>query len=189
MENNNRFIAVIVFLVFSISGQAQTNPYILYLKDKQGIAYTLSDPSAYLSPKSLQRRINQNIVIDSTDLPVSEQYQNEIKSFGATIIYTSRWLNAVYIQADAGQYAQIKNLPFIQAGIQSFRIQDQINTHQTEAVCSASYSDSFSDFLGITEMHRQHLTGDGVLIAITDSGFPGSDTLTAFKHLWNLNKV
>ncbi len=167
--------------------QAQTDPYIIYLTNKQGTSGTIANPSAYLSAKSIERRANMHIQIDSSDLPVSQSYIDFIKNEGASIVYVSKWMNAVYIQATAVQYASILNLPFVQESVFSFRTSSTINTHTINT--TSNYAENYSDYLGITQMHANGIKGKGVLIAITDAGFPGVDTLTAFKHLWNNNQL
>ena len=47
------------------------------LKDKVGTAYTVDNPQAFLSERALERRNRQNLPIDETDLPVSQQYVKE----------------------------------------------------------------------------------------------------------------
>jgi len=54
------------------------------LKDKQGTPYSLSRPQEFLSEKAISRRKEQNIGVDSTDLPVNPAYINEINLTGTT---------------------------------------------------------------------------------------------------------
>jgi subtilisin family serine protease len=41
----------------------------------------------------------------------------------------------------------------------------------------------------LNDMHADGVTGQGVLIAIFDSGFRGADTLSAFRHVFNQGRV
>jgi serine protease AprX len=181
---------VCLFFLFNlITLQAQSNSYILYLKNKQGTTGSINDPSTYLSPRSIERKNKQNILIDSLDLPVSQSYLDQINMQGAEIVFTSKWMNAVCIKATSSQYNAILNLPFVNTSVSTFRISTKKNTQATSIVAQPNYATYFSDYIGITQMHQMGINGKGVLIAITDSGFPGTDTLSAFKHLWSNNQI
>ena len=43
--------------------------------------------------------------------------------------------------------------------------------------------------LGIHSMHEADYTGEGIIIAILDSGFPGVNTLSAFEHLLSEGRI
>lgn len=50
--------------------KAQTfTKYWVKFKDKNGSPYTIGNPSAYLSARSIARRTNQGIAVDMTDIP------------------------------------------------------------------------------------------------------------------------
>ena len=66
---------IILFALFSFSNiefsVAQNKKYWVMFTDKNGTPFTVGTPSAYLSAKSIQRRVNQNIAINNSDLPVN----------------------------------------------------------------------------------------------------------------------
>ena len=188
LHNRNLFILFFYFFASTILF-AQTNSYIIYLADKQGTAGSLDDPSTYLSIRAIEKKALQNIPLDSTDLPVSQTYINALKNDGAEIIYSSKWLNAICIKATPGIYANISTHAFVTNSGPLFKISGSPNTQTIAGTTTTNYAANYSDFLGITQMHQQGITGNGVLIAITDEGFPGVDTLTAFKHVWNNNQL
>jgi serine protease AprX len=188
LRSRKLFILLFYFFV-SIALFAQTNSYIIYLTDKQGTPGTLDNPSTYLSIRAIERKALQNVTIDSTDLPVSQNYIDLLKNEGAEIVYTSKWLNAVCIKATLAIYTTILSLSFVHTSVPMLRMAGSPNTQIFTGTTTTNYASNYSDFMGITQMHAQGITGDGVLIAITDSGFPGIDTLTAFKHLWNNNQI
>src|SRR5437762_3973458 len=96
---------------------AQFTRYIIRLKDKNGSLYSISDPTAYLSQRAIDRRTRYDIAIDSTDLPVNPTYLVQIKNVpGVTVLNISKWLNAVTIQtADANALNTINGLSFVQS--------------------------------------------------------------------------
>jgi serine protease AprX len=188
MGSHNRFIFILFFLFTSSVLWAQNNPYVLYLKDKHGTE-AINNPSAFLSPRSIEKRIQLAIPIDSSDLPVSQLYVDQIAATGCEIIYTSKWLNAVIVHASATAYNDAAALPCVASSRNSFRTSFNKNTQAIQATVQQNRAADFSDRLGITQMQQMGYTGNGILIAVTDAGFPGVDTLSAFRHLWNNNQV
>ncbi|ABG58874.1 conserved hypothetical protein [Cytophaga hutchinsonii ATCC 33406] len=182
-------LSFILFFIGSIHVYGQTNSYIIYLKDKNGTPGTIQQPSAYLSARSLERRHHEQIRIDSTDLPVSVNYLTAIKNEGASIVYSTKWLNAVHIKATESQYNTIRAFPFVLDGTGNFKVTQKSNAQEITAATQLNYAQNYTDYMGITDMHKQGVKGAGILIAVTDSGFPGVDTLTAFKHLWENNQI
>lgn len=118
-----------IFTVFVSASalEAQSVRYTVRFKDKKASQFSISQPSAFLSAKSIQRRIRQNIKIDSTDLPVNASYVDSIANIpGVTILTFSKWLNQVIIEtSDASALEKINSFPFIlhssPAGIASSR--------------------------------------------------------------------
>src|SRR5690349_9283170 len=86
---------------------AQLTRYIVKLRDKNGSPYSFSNPSVYLSQRSIDRRARYGVALDSTDLPVNPSYLAQIKSVpNVTVLNISKWLNAVTIQtSDANALA------------------------------------------------------------------------------------
>ncbi|HZI00159.1 MAG TPA: hypothetical protein VEX63_03360, partial [Flavisolibacter sp.] len=88
-------------------------------KDKVGTQFSITDPSAYLSSRSIARRTRYNIAIDSTDLPISAAYIQSLRNIpNVTILNISKWLNQVSIQtSDPAAITAINNLPFVRASM------------------------------------------------------------------------
>ena len=85
-------ITTLIILLIATTGitQAQFSRYIVQFTDKKGTPYSLSTPVAYLSAKSITRRISANIRMDSTDLPVNPAYLDSIRAIpNVTIINVS----------------------------------------------------------------------------------------------------
>ena len=97
---NLKFTALITCIALQVSQlHAQQSKYIIQLKDKLGSQHTLSNPSTYLSPFSIERKKKYNILIDSADLPVSQKYIDSIQASGKLkVLNASKWLNQVLIQ-------------------------------------------------------------------------------------------
>ena len=61
------------------------------------------------------REMQGRFVPDYYDVPVSPRYLDAVRSTGATIRHSSRWLNAVSVEADAAAAKRIATLPFVRS--------------------------------------------------------------------------
>ncbi len=190
------------------SGQTR---YIIRLKDKAFTAFTLANPSAYLSAKAIGHRTRYNIAIDSADLPVTQRYIDSIRLSGAvTILNTSKWLNQVCIRtSDAAALARIANFPFVATapvpiGARSMetdggnKILDTLSTSGITSPLSPqgvqdvfNYGQSFNqvhmhqgEFL-----HNHGFRGQGMVMAMMDAGFYHYKTLPTFDSMRLNNQV
>ena len=176
---------------------AQSNKYVVYFSDKAGSSYSIDQPEAFLSPRSIERRQKQGIPIKETDLPVTKSYVQGVEETGANVIYTSKWFNAALFEGTAEQVKTIEALPFtttieyVRPGAQGNRnrggrLGGHSFSHQhTEAIpLDELANQAQNEMLGIPKMHEQGIHGEGVLIAVLDGGFRGVDAAPFFKHLF-----
>lgn len=95
-------------------GPARHLKYRISLKDKAATTYSLEHPEAFLSEKAIERRLKQNLPIDSTDLPVCRKYVDEIRRQGVKIVVTGKWENFVTVSCnDSALVERIAALPFV----------------------------------------------------------------------------
>ncbi|HEX4958178.1 MAG TPA: S8 family serine peptidase [Lacibacter sp.] len=107
---------ILFLLAYAFESNAQTfSKKVIFFTDKDGTPYTLSNPSAYLSTRTIERRTRYNINIDSSDLPVLQRYIDSVLAAGTvTLLGKSKWLNAVLIQTtDAAALTKINAFPFV----------------------------------------------------------------------------
>ena len=71
--------------------------YWVKFTDKNGSPYTIGNPSAYLTARSIARRTAQGIAIDITDIPVNQTYINQVNATGAQVFQRSKWMNAAIV--------------------------------------------------------------------------------------------
>src|ERR1700722_9331209 len=110
------FYLLFLFVCLSLSAFSQQYPsrYFIQFTDKNNNGYSLSNPSAFLSQRSIERRIKQNIGFDFHDLPVTQAYIDTIAALGATILNPTKWLNGVTIEtADTNVLNSVLALPFV----------------------------------------------------------------------------
>lgn len=207
-----------VLLLFAVSilgftSHAQFSKYIIQFKDKAGTPFSINNPSQYLSPKSIQRRVKQNISIDSTDLPITPRYIDSIRLAGnVTILNRSKWLNQVCIETtDAAALAKINGFPFVNSSSPVKRIQqgnreivetrnkfnEEIYGTSTSTLTAETTSDHFDYGNSLQQihihegefLHNKGFRGEGMLMAMFDAGYRNYLTITAFDSVRNNNQV
>jgi len=65
---------LLVIITISITAQVAPDKYFIRFTDKNNSPYSIDNPSAYLAQRAIERRINQDIAIDESDLPVNPAY-------------------------------------------------------------------------------------------------------------------
>jgi hypothetical protein len=179
------FILILPLLCAS----AQTDTVVVFFKDKASSTFSINQPSYYLSPKAIAKRIHLQIDIDSLDLPVNTNYLEDLIQSGAKVIYTLKWFNAALITYDLSNQNTIFNKPYIDhvdvlvsSSLGGTLISQSNSTHYGN-------STSVMEFMDVPYMHQLGYRGDGVLIGVIDSGFEGVDTLSLYKRLRDENRI
>ncbi|WP_420581622.1 S8 family peptidase [Reichenbachiella sp.] len=192
---------VLFFVILGLTVQvavAQTNRYVVYFSDKDGSSYTIENPSEYLSDKAIERREAQSIAISTDDFPVNETYVTSVKNTGAETYFTSRWMNAVLVEATESQLATIEALDHVlktelaAPGQKLNGTPDPINNTRTDAAPSNINninSNKQLNMLGANLMHQDEITGEGVWIAVFDDGFLDANKSAVFSHVYENEKL
>ena len=175
----------------------KTYIYRYYLTDKQATAYSLTMPQRFLSERSIKRRIRQGLSVDSTDLPVPQQYVQQFAVKGANILGTSRWQNTVVVRsADTLVLNRLAQLPIVKESRCVYIAPDSIddkddiswNVHDSfnrwDSVRNEPYGMASQqiEMLNGLRLHEAGLTGKGMVIAILDGGFQNYDRIPALQH-------
>ncbi len=201
----------IILIVGETESYSQFTRYIVRLKDKGTNPFSISNPSAYLTARSIQRRIRFGIAIDSTDLPITPRYIDSIRMAGAvTVLNSSKWLNQVAIQTtDASALAKINSFPFV---ISSGPIASIIQPHEnpvnkkldaplTQAPGGPAPSVITADYYNYGQsygqvhlhngefLHNRGFRGQGMQMAVLDAGFYHYLTLPTFDSIRSNNQV
>jgi subtilisin family serine protease len=202
----NKLYTIIFFLaVFNSLTYAQfPGKYFVKFSDKNGSIYSVSNPSAFLSAKSVLRRNIQNIPIHTSDLPVNETYVSQIQSTGANVLQRSKWLNGVIVVINnPTQYNAINNLSFV---VSNNQINKPLKSIERDEVIeyipkSQSQKNNFSSTyaygpsltqisqIGLDCMHNAGLRGNNMLIGVIDSGFEQVNINPVFDSLKNENRI
>ncbi|MEP7142574.1 MAG: S8 family serine peptidase [Ferruginibacter sp.] len=190
---------------------AQYSRYIIRLNDKAGTPFSISDPSKFLTPRSISRRARYNIPVDQSDLPINPAYLDSIRLSGkVTIINTSKWLNQVCIlTTDAAALTKINTYSFVQASSPiAARLQfatAPADKHQyppnDPAAAVLARPLNPADFynygvaypqvnLNHTEfLHNQGFRGEGMQLAVMDAGFYHYKILPTFDSIRINNQI
>ena len=190
---------LLLFLSFFMLGQAQvaTNIYWVQFTDKNESPYSIDNPEEYLSARALQRRANLGIAIDEYDIPVNPQYLEAVAGCGVTLLNPSKWLNGVSVYtSDASAIEAINALPFVETvrncpnDLRAQEIKERWMAIEQKPV---SFSRSMNGYYGGAEtqvrqlnvdmLHDSGYDGSGVVVAVLDGGFVGTDSHSCFDNM------
>jgi subtilisin family serine protease len=178
---------------------AAPDSYWVQLKDKNGTPFSIGRPEAFLSQRSIGRRLRQHIPIDETDLPVSPVYLDSLKKRGLKIVHTSKWLNGATVKtADPVLIQKIATLPFV-ALVQLTKpanvlksAHGKFSDEGEEAEYDpAKYGTAIAQLTQLNGqyLHQQGFRGKGIQIAILDAGFLNANTIAAFDSLRHSDRI
>ena len=195
----NKLLLVFTLLVLQ-SNYAQEHAWV-YFTDKPDEVNALANPLTMLSQRALDRRTRQGIVLDYKDVPLSNNYYNQIAAQSGILVRTkSKWLNAVHVYGNQVDIDALSSLSFVQ----DIEFADKnLNTRTSnkgnlihhknkfEALTTYNYGGSFNQAnqIRVDYLHEQNFTGTSMIIAILDAGFPGVDTFSAFQRIRDNNQI
>ncbi|MBN8702459.1 MAG: S8 family serine peptidase [Bacteroidetes bacterium] len=198
------FCLLFMFIVFNsfVIGQTAPTKFWVQFTDKIGTPYSISNPSAFLSAKAIERRLKQNIAIAENDLPVNPSYVTGVVSQDSiTLLHKSKWFNAITIQTtDTLAIQAIGNLSYVKniSPVSIFKgipedqpIEANFKTTEEYSVGNYSYGSSYNqvNMIGTDCMHEKGYTGKGLLIAVLDAGFLLANTNPCFDSLRAHNAI
>ena len=211
MIHMKKFLAFILLLTgFTISAQVAPYKYFVEFKDKDQNPYSLNRPEEFLSARAIQRRQTMGIGYDISDLPVTPAYVQAIKSIGAQILNTTKWLNGVTIKlADTTLINAIKQLSFVKSvvnhsgvklrssepagkfGLENELIPSASSSNPPKNANGFNYGESYAQIhmLNGDVMHQNSFRGQGVVIAQLDAGFYKVPVNPAFDSLRTNNQI
>ncbi|MCY3713135.1 MAG: S8 family serine peptidase [Gemmatimonadetes bacterium] len=164
----------------------------VYLVDKgldpgAGIDAALAAAEDRLSPRTRQRLLTRSDRLAGwEDIPVHVPYLEHIQAAGGRILQVSRWLNAASVTIPAGDIDGLAGQPFVLSidAVASLGLPRPVPPQspgrvETDARLRAvqsnrlDYGPSFIQLnqLHVPELHDLGLTGNGVLVALFDTGF------------------
>lgn len=192
MVRNSLLFIILLSSSFVLS--AQTDRYIVFLKDKANTPFSISDPEQFLSKRAIQRRSSQKIEITAEDLPINPAYAEQLRTTGAGVYFSSRWMNCILVETTPAIISVIQSQPFVSKTelvapgkkLASGRIKKFKKRNITSATPATN---SQLAMIGIDSMQLDGLLGEGISIAVFDSGFEGVDTALPFKSIFEESRL
>ena len=180
------FLLLFPSLVFSQDGAFR---YFISFTDKENTGYSINTPEQYLSVRTIFKRQKYGIPIDSTDLPITVEYINELTTQGFVIENKSRWFNGVVVSTFDSLLFQTLDQHFIDTVISfgSWQNTKKIGEKWQLNYNVSDYGNSYNQLqmLGGDVMHSKGFLGNGVIIAVIDAGFYKVNELDVFSDLQN----
>jgi serine protease AprX len=199
---NKKILSFLILFLTCISF-AQQDAWV-YFNDKPDAVYYLNNPLQMLTQRSLDRRTTQGIALDNTDVPISQNYIDQVvASSGITVMAKSKWLNALHIRGSQLDIQALNSLPFvnrIEFADRNLNLRSSSNSStnniqavnkQLEVLVDYNYGGSSNQIQMLNGhlLHQQDYTGQGKIIAVMDAGFPGVDTASPFQRLRDNNQI
>ena len=195
-----RLSLLLLLFMASLFAEAQiaTNIYWVQFTDKNDSPYSIDNPEAYLSPRALQRRANLGITVDEYDIPVNPQYLQAVADCGAQLLNPSKWLNGVSVYVtDLAVIEAINALDFVQVVRNcpnDLKAQEQKERWlANEMKPSAESNRGTRGYYGGAEaqvkqlnvdiLHEMGFDGTGVIVAVLDGGFQGTEKTSCFDNM------
>jgi len=190
------FFLLIVFISIADSLHSQeTQMYRLYLKDKGNSPFSLTHPQDFLSAKSIERRMRQNLPVDSIDLPLDPTYLEAITETGGTIQSYSKWTKTVVVHLDDPEILiRLKSLPFVDSvycvwkgtlpAERNYPMEDNSSSSTLREDVISSYGAGFIQ-IALNNGHLLHdagFRGKGMTIGVLDGGFVNVDKIDYFHQ-------
>ncbi|HSP88510.1 MAG TPA: S8 family serine peptidase [Ignavibacteriaceae bacterium] len=205
-------LLLIVFVIIFSSVNFSQDKYLIYFKDK-GIepGKNLNKSSLLykqalnnLTERAIERRKKTmgDEIITYEDIPLREDYLNELESRGIKIVHKLTWFNAVSAYLTNDQLIELKNSSFIKKidGVKKFKGKkdESFEINQRNEIPSNNlkklnynpaydYGESFGqlELCDIPIVHSKGITGEGVILGLLDTGFDWND----HEALVNVNVI
>jgi hypothetical protein len=179
-------LLMVGFSVSAVAQQAQR--YWITLRDRGPHVdlSTLSAQALGISDHALWRRakvLPADKLIDELDLPVNQNYLDQLRASGITIRSMSRWFNAVSAELTPVQQSVVSSLPFVASvgpvAVLVRREPGVIESGAPQALlkrastADLSYGPSLTQLsnINVVGVHSLGINGTGVIIGMLDDGF------------------
>jgi len=161
----------------------------VFFKDKGTHEFMkASVPLNVVSERSLQRRMKvraENELVDYTDLPVEQQYIDELATHVVRVRQRSKWFNGASVVAAKRQIQEIANLPFVSNLELVYRAKVNHDPEQGSSepvldspgnggnqIYTLNYGSSFrqDSMVNVPAVHNTGNYAQGVFVGVFDNG-------------------
>ncbi|MBO9639535.1 MAG: S8 family serine peptidase [Siphonobacter aquaeclarae] len=198
----------LALLLTASSAFAQTaSKYLILFKDKANTPYSVDRPLEFLSKRSVERRLKQNISLAERDLPPNPAYIQAVREKGAKVWYKTRWANGVLVECTPEQLQAIQTLDFVKGydgnialnAVSATKTAAKPGTNSIDVPLPVSsnlanplnygFSQTQIGQMRVDSMHARGYRGEGMWVAVIDNGFISVNSQAAFKHLFDENRI
>jgi serine protease AprX len=187
---------LLLLAVFSAPLAFAQQDALVFLLDKEDVATSIANPISIMTQDAIDRKDLHNTPIDERDVPVNETYITQLKNTtGISVHAKSKWMNAVYVRGTQGDIDDLVTLDFVTSvefmdkslnfapgpgtTLDKFAIENQ----QSRIIYNYGAAANQTTMLKVDYLHEQDFTGDGMVVAVLDSGFPNVMNNPAFTHI------
>ena len=185
--------------LFALSmGQASAEKVYKYrvsLKDKVGTTYSIDKPEEFLSERAIERRNRQQLLVDETDLPVSQVYIDELKATGAKLVTSSKWNNTVVLEVsdtllmeDISKKSFVTGVKKVWVSLDSIpprnmKRKKEVKNKVEKTDCHYGNALRQIEIHGGDSLHNAGFAGKGMHVAVIDAGFYNADEIKFFRKM------
>ncbi|MGH1384435.1 S8 family serine peptidase [Kordia sp.] len=192
-------LIVFVIILTAQFSVAQTQHAWVYFTDKADVANALANPTTILTQKAIDLKANHSVAIDERDVPVNESYITQVKNeTGITVKAKSKWFNCIHVLGTQTDIDNLLNLSFVDqvvyadrslniSGRPSVTANSNRNKENFENQVIFNYGNGTNQvsMINVDKLHELDFTGEGITVAVMDSGFSSVNTMPAFQRLRN----
>ena len=188
-------ILLLLCICLSLQSFCQQDAWV-YFTDKENVTESLANPITILTQDAIDRKAMHNTPIDERDVPVNEAYITTLKNqTGITVLAKSKWFNCVHVRGSEENINSLVDFGFVDsiefaddsltraAGFGFVKGDPDDEQEQQRVDYNYGATNNQVTMLGVDFLHQQDFVGDGMVVAVLDSGFPGVDTNGGFSTL------
>ena len=142
-----------------------------------------------LSPTAIEMREERGIAIDSLDYAVSPMYLDSIKSLGAKVLHTSRWMNGATIEASSEAIEAIEQCSFVDTiyptrgeGAKGESRKSNVESREVIGDGQLAMGEEQLAQINLLPLHKEGYKGQGIRIGVADGGFYHADSLASLPR-------
>lgn len=186
---------------------AQTEDALVFLeaKDATVVSDALANPISILTQAALDKKNTHGIAIDDRDVPLNENQKASISATsGITVLAKSKWLNALYVRGTQANIENLLNLSYVvdlefadkslnrpATGGKQFTKDKFAIENETQSRIIYDYGNAANqtEMIGVDYLHENDYTGQDIVVAFMDNGYPNVLTNDAYETLRNEGRL
>ena len=195
-----KLLLVVAILCIQQSFAQNQDAWVIFA-DKENVEASLADPILIMTQEAIDRKTLQGTPIDERDVPINENYVTQIKNAsGITVLSKSKWMNCVYIIGSQSNIEALLDLPFVtnveyaDKSLNLFPgapIENKFSLEEAGQNVIYNYGAAANqiEMLSGDYLHELDYTGEGMIVAVLDAGFPSIDTNPGFQKMRDENRI